>query len=756
VLLAALLAFGPRVAAAQGAAPPPAEAAVVPPRPLAPLQADYPEGAAGDALVVLVVTVNADGSVRSARVAEGPEPFGAAAVAASSGWRFEPATRDGKAFAAAIRAQIRFTAPAPPPPPPPPPAAPINVGPRPPGAPIPPPAPSPPPPLEVTVRGEVPAPGVTSMTRAEVRLLPGAFGDPFRAVETLPGVTPLASGLPFFYVRGAPPGNVGYFLDGIRVPLLYHIGLGPSVVNPAIVERVDLYPGGYPAAFGRYAGGIVAGETRELVSEWHGEANVRVVDAGLMLQGPIGDQGAFMVAGRYSYTGALLSLISSSIELGYWDYQARASYRVTPRDEVAIFAFGAHDHLGNKDDRGQSQTLFDTTFHRVDLRYDHRFGGPEDRVRQAITLGYDETAFDKGAFVRDKLLTSRTQVTRRLSPEVLVRAGLDGQLDGYEANLKPAFGDSPGFTSLFANRIDVVMGARADAVIAVTPRLEVTPGIRVDFFESFRPGLPGLTAFAVDPRLSSRLAVTRDVRIVQAYGLASQPPSFVLPGPGFQMSLAGGLQRSFQASAGVEADLPGDVVASGTFFRNAFFNLNDALGTTAAPSANGQGFTDDFNRRALGSSVGFELMVRRRLTRRLGGLLSYTISRSVRSQGNATVASSFDRTHVLNVAATYDIGKGFKAGARVLFYTGYPILVPNPTPPYDLRQTGRLPPFGRLDVRLEKRWAIMKKGWISLVLEVLNATATKETLGESCALLTCKPSLLGPITIPSLGLEGGF
>ena len=34
----------------------------------------------------------------------------------------------------------------------------------------------------------------------------------------MPGVTPFASGVPFFFVRGAPPGNVGYFLDGVRVP----------------------------------------------------------------------------------------------------------------------------------------------------------------------------------------------------------------------------------------------------------------------------------------------------------------------------------------------------------------------------------------------------------------------------------------------------------------------------------------------------------------------------------------------------------
>src|SRR5262245_23205803 len=49
-------------------------------------------------------------------------------------------------------------------------------------------------PTDVVVRGEKPAPGRRSFTHDEVRQLPGAFGDPFRAIDTLPGVTPIASG----------------------------------------------------------------------------------------------------------------------------------------------------------------------------------------------------------------------------------------------------------------------------------------------------------------------------------------------------------------------------------------------------------------------------------------------------------------------------------------------------------------------------------------------------------------------------------
>src|SRR4029079_7052967 len=115
---------------------------------------------------------------------------------------------------------------------------------------------------QVESHGERVEPGRSAtLSRTEVRQIPGTFGDPFRAIEIMPGVTPVVSGLPFFFVRGAPPGNVGYFLDGVRIPLLFHVGAGPSVVHPGLIQRVDLYPGGYPAYFGRFSGGIVSGET---------------------------------------------------------------------------------------------------------------------------------------------------------------------------------------------------------------------------------------------------------------------------------------------------------------------------------------------------------------------------------------------------------------------------------------------------------------------------------------------------------------
>ena len=136
------------------------------------------------------------------------------------------------------------------------------------------------------------------------------------------------------------------------------------------------------------------------------------------------------------------------------------------------------------------------------------------------------------------------------------------------------------------------------------------------------------------------------------------------------------------------------------------------------------------------------------------------------------IPSEYDRTHVLSLAGAYDLGKRWRAGARFYFYSGRPYSQTYrgyAFPPYD---AARMPDFWRLDVRLEKSWRIGKTGQLSLVFEGLNVTLNKETIQENCpsprtnsvpvapsrgaSLDACTPDVIGPVTIPSVGLEGSF
>ncbi len=804
--------------ASANAAPPGAAGSARAPAPalVAPVALDagvvpYPKGAAGEAAVILELLIDGTGHVADARVVEGAEPFAAATLAACRAWRFSPARRGDRPVAARIRMKVTFHAPRPSPPAPPPAAPKPKVAPK----VKPKPRPKPPEkPEEVHVHGKRHESGSVSLSGGEVRQLPGAFGDAFRAIDALPGVTPIVSGLPFFFVRGAPPGDVGYFIDGVRVPLLYHLALGPSVIHPSLIDRVDFYPGGYPARYGRYTGGILDGETKPPATRLHAEANVRLFDAGVLAETPFDHgRGDALVAGRYSYTAALVQLFAPDTQIAYWDYQGRVGYGLTPRDRVSLFAFGSFDEIDNRDSvydergnvigHGPFYALFRTEFHRVDLRWDHDV--PGGKLRTALTLGIDQSLAGGGSDgndapgVQSETVQLRTELDRRLSPKVRVRAGADTMLYHYGLT-----GQSSGSGFAYPDRNDVMLGAYADAIWRVHPRIEIVPGLRADIFTSRASGIaaglgsdsriltggPAVAAPSLDPRLSSRITVDPRLVLVTTFGVAHQPPAFVVPVPGADLgTLAGGLQSSIQASQGVELRLPLGFTLTTTVFLHDYFGLTDAL-TTCISGTSQHIDSGCLDKRVKGRSYGVELFLRRALTKRLTGWISYTLSRTTRQAPAAVVAfapddglggpglphltlpagrgevlSQFDRTHVLNVVAAADLGKGWRAGARFTVYSGMPYsrqIQGISVPPYN---SGRLPPFWRIDVRLEKRWRIFRRGYIALVLEGLNITLNKEAVGLTCDHKgtffpfkpdTCEPQYIGPVTVPSLGVEAAY
>lgn len=764
---------GPSRAHAQPApaAPPSELPALSPPKPIGSTEVLRPAGAQGEADVVLELTIDKHGAVTAVSVVAGEAPFSDAAKTAAKSWRFRPAFRGDVAVAVRIRFAVHFALPTPEPPA----VAPAAPGAAEPGpsAPVPtepapgsaaagePAAPAKGAPVaaddEVLVLGDRPPTGAMTFTRAEVRQLPGAFGDPFRAIEALPGVTPMLSGVPFFYVRGAPPGNVGYFLDGIRVPLLYHIGLGPSVVHPGIVRSVNLYPGGYPARFGRYAGGIVAGETAAPRTDTaHGEASVRLVDAGALVEAPLaGGRGTALAAGRYSYTGLVISAFAPEAILRYWDYQARASYELTPDDTLSVFSFGAYDFLGEQRPGREVETFFNTEFHRVDLRWDQRHSARVSS-RSALYVGLDKTEGEEGEFVRDRLAHLRHQVDYRKSAQEHYSFGADAALDHYDVHISGA--DDDDVASIFPGRTDWALGSFAQLEWRPTPKLTVTPGLRVDWYYS-----NASYALAVEPRVSARYELGAAWRMIHALGIAHQPPSFVVPLPGFQVSdLEAGLQRALQHSAGVEVDLPWDVTGSVTLFQNAFFNMTDVLSQRAKDNSGDEPDAAAFSERALGHSYGVEVYLRRKLTKALGGFISYTLSRSERSISRESFPSGFDRTHVANAALSLDLGRRWRAGNRVVFYSGYPLRDESAA---IASGQARVPAFWRLDFRLEKRWRLGPTGSWAFVLEIANATLNKEVVDVECDSTDgsgvggpqrCEPQAIGPVTIPSIGVEAFF
>ncbi|HEX9578923.1 MAG TPA: TonB family protein, partial [Myxococcales bacterium] len=157
--------------------------------------------------------------------------------------------------------------------------------------------------LQATIPGEKPhdAPTRRTLTHDELVNVPGSLNDPIRAVQNLPGMNraPFLAGQ--LLVRGSPPGDTGIYLDGHRIPLLYHFLGGPSVINEQLLDRIDFYPGGYGAYYGRNLVCAVDVGTRKGDQQGlHGQASLDLLEAVGFLEGPIDSRTQAAVAARRS------------------------------------------------------------------------------------------------------------------------------------------------------------------------------------------------------------------------------------------------------------------------------------------------------------------------------------------------------------------------------------------------------------------------------------------------------------------------
>ena len=592
------------------------------------------------------------------------------------------------------------------------------------------------------MRGTRSSLGSVDMPARAPRDIPGTFGDPFQAISALPGVAPIASGLPFLYVRGAPPADTGYFLDGIALPALFHIGPGPSVVLPALVDRMDFFPSTTPARYGRFVGGVVAAETAPPSPIPKGEASVRLFDASAYLESPLDAHSTALAAGRYGYPNLLLSLFAPHLSLAYGDYTFRLTRDLGIDDRVTLLAIGSFD---TERDESQGLVPVDTSFHRLDLRADHKWSGGSLRI--ATTLGYDHTATPlaqgANAIAAETSVRTRFEVTERWGTKARVSGGADVN----------ALLDTLGNTNVHPEA-QQIGGAYAEVLYRPGERLELTAGIRADAYRS-----NGVLTTSVDPKLALRLRLAPGLAWVSTVGIAHQAPTYLLPVPGLRLDPSAGLQTAYQYAAGIELRLPWVSRATVTGYYTADRNMNDFVSDCG-------GFLVNCNVIASvdGRGYGLEVLAERAFSQRLAGWLSYTLSRAERRIGQQTFLSPFDRTHVFSAVMRYLFGAGIEAGARGTYYTGRPDIPSFSTSGQPVGLVAgpvlqhRLPSFYRIDARVSKRFSLGARAWLNAVFEFFDATLSQESVEYRCenARSLCAARAVGPIALPSVGLEGGF
>lgn len=602
----------------------------------------------------------------------------------------------------------------------------------------------------------------TRLEGAEIHEVPGTGGDPIGVVSSLPGTSRLAGFLPYIIVRGAAPGNTGYYLDGARLPILNHVTLGPSVIHPYFIDSVDFYPGAAPVRLGRFTSGVIEARTRPARRDRvHGDLEVRLTDAGGLVEIPLSrpvldrncqrtkkrrdcekgaPRGSLTLAGRYSYTSAIISLVQSSARIAFWDYQARFDHDLGPRARYTAFAYGSHDDVGINAD----ETLFRFDFHRFDNRVRQRLRGG-GRATYAVVLGVDQSGLGQQA---GNVRSLEYRVAPRVDYQIPTRRktvsiglGLDTEFQIFRSGPINSDGEQlapSDLAVLFGDRFVSATGGYFELLFD-KGKVQVRPGLRADLYAQvgsspYAPTTQNTTStWGVDPRLLVRERLNDRWTLKQAVGLYQQPPTFPIPVPGVEsFGFERGLQRNTQGSFGYEfAAVRDRLQIEQEAYVGYLSNLQDYdLEAGTEPDDPFNEFEDVIST-LTGWSYGLETLIRLDPQLRVFGWAAYTLSRATRNyETGGRAPANWDQRHILNVVLGYRISQKWNFGGRVHYHTGRPWTARDDGESQaealrTRRNNARLPAYFQFDLRAERTWR-WPQWQLSATLDVSNATYSRE------------------------------
>lgn len=586
--------------------------------------------------------------------------------------------------------------------------------------------------------------------------MPGTFGgDATRVVASQPGVMRTPFGVGFFAVRGTSFENTGLIVEGFPVPVLYHFAAGPSVLPSRLISSLDFFPGGYPAQFGRYSGGLVSLEVAAPeVDRRTIDAEVSIFGASAAVTVPLaGRRGTASVGVRRSYYDLLLPIVFPSVTLNFGDAQAVIDWKITDRTRAQLIVLGSTDVYDRSDQRraAGASTLnrdgIQVHFFRVIGKVDHRYTGGFQLSLSAM-FGADDIRFasadtgrpDTNIRYGGATVGERASVRVPLGSLWSIGAGVD--------TLATLFRSSVTFPELLGTSITPSPMANRYATYAeadvtqwdVTPWAEIagragpvdmSVGARASYLHS-----GGKNYWLFDPRAVLRITLDRRTTLVLSSGVFNQPAPFFALVP-LLGNGALGPQSSWQSSVGVEARLDEGYDLRTTFFTTKLWGLprptnqlvEDSQGHVSRVliTDNGEGFAS-----------GVELYVRRRLARGVFGWLSATWSRAERwIPGGAPYPFSLDQAFVLNAAASWEINSRWRLGARFSLSTGTPTnrvydasfdADANSFRPNYAAEGERLPVFHQLDLRVDYRFRSLGAD-MNLYVDVLNTYFARGTEG---------------------------
>lgn len=591
---------------------------------------------------------------------------------------------------------------------------------------------------------------------AEIQRNPGGNRDISRVVQTLPGVTSSNSFRNDLLIRGGGPNENRFYLDGVEVPNINHFATqgasgGPvGLINVNFIREVEFYSGAFPANRGNALSSVFEFQQREGRDDRLGATFfLSAADAGLTLEGPLGEKTTILLSVRRSYLQLLFEALELPFLPTYNDFQAKIKHRFDDKNELTFIGLGAIDQfrlnaganqteeqqyiLNNIPNNEQWNYAAGLVYKRYtsngfwtlvasrnklnntsvkyrnndeskadNLLLDYESEEAENKFRLEHTMRFSDYRLNVGAGYEQAFYTSRT------FNRIATGAGLqdidftsDLQLDRYFF-----FGQ---LSRKFLNdQLALSIGVRADAN---------------GYSEEMNNPLDHLS-----PRFSLTWAFAERLALNFNTGIYYQLPPYTVLGYREDGALANrenGIRyiRNRHIVTGLEFNTATSSKITVEGYYKAYdrypFLLRDSISLANVGADFGVVGNEPVVPISKGRAYGLEVLFQQRLYKGFYGICSYTLGWSeFQDRAGQYIPSSWDSRHIVNLVVGKKIGKSWEVGVNWRYQSGLPNTPFDASSDlvqiYDRRNDG-LPDYGRLnaerlsglstlDFRIDKRW----------------------------------------------------
>lgn len=610
----------------------------------------------------------------------------------------------------------------------------------------------------------------------EIEKSPGANRDISRIVQSYPGVAFSPAGYRNdLIVRGGSPSENRFYLDGVEIPNINHFSTqgasgGPvGIINADLIREVNFYTGAFPADKGNSLSSVLDFKLRDGDMERNSlKATLGASEVSLASNGHLGKKTSYLVSVRQSYLQFLFDMLGLPFLPTFTDAQFKLKTRFNTTNELTVLGLGGIDNmkLNTKLDGEKAEYILSylpkiqqETF-TLGAVYRHYAGAHVQSV--VISHSYLNNRNTKYLNNDESSAENLSLKLHSVEQETKFRIENASTFGNWKVNLGANL-DYSQYTNTTFQRVYIDGGKTFDyhtylgfwrwglfgTISYATPdeRFTTSLGVRTDA-NNFSSGMKGMSD-QLSPRLSLSYRLTDGVYLSGNAGLYYQLPPYT--GLGFKDN-NGKLVNKYlrymrvsQESIGLSWRPRNTFELSVEGFYKKYdkipFSIVDGIPLACKGNDYGVIGNEALSSTSQGRAYGAEILMKWLIAKKLNLSSSFTLFKSEyrNNKESEYIASAWDNRYIFNMSGTYNFPHNWSLGMKVSCiggapYTPYDIdkssLVTawnaQGRPYYDYGQynTGRLPAFGQLDVRVDKTF-YLKRCMLGFYIDLQNVTNSK-------------------------------